>query len=679
MQEPERLEAHVSTDPTDAPRPAAPQHMSILDLIGQAEALRASGKQPKACELYQAWIAHHGDDPSLHAIWFNYAVSLADTNDVTGAVNALRHAILLKPDFYPPYINLGGLLERLGRADSAVATWSRLVGSLSAVTGDTVAWKLAALKQIGRVLEVSHVPAAAEAALAQCLEINADQPEAIQHYIAIRQGQCKWPTLANAGRITKQELIGAISPLSTACYTDDPIFQLANAARYNRRSVGSPPAPRTALDGVAIPPRSPDRLRIGYVSSDFRNHAVGFAMTDVVETHDHDHFEIFAYYCGIRTRDDTQDRIRAAADHWIDLTDVDDTQAARQVRANGIDILVDLNGYTKDARTRMFALRPAPIAVNWFGFPHTMGSPYHHYIIADDIVIPHGSELYYSESVARVPCYQANDRRRVVAATPTRQEAGLPEVGFVFCCLNGMQKITESTFRRWLVILHEVPDSVLWLLGGTAETQQRLRRTAEQLGVAGHRLVFAEKRMNPEHLARFRLADLFLDSFPYGAHTTASDALWMGVPVVTLRGRSFAARVCASLVSAAGLPELVCDTPEHYIQLAIALGRDQERLARLRMRLVAGRDTCTLFDTSLLVCNLEARYRDMHDAFRRGMLPHPDLTNLDVYHEAGASLDPESLGQLDDPSYRDLYRDRLAEIDAVFPVQPDSRFWRKPD
>jgi hypothetical protein len=153
----------------------------------------------------------------------------------------------------------------------------------------------------------------------------------------------------------------------------------------------------------------------------------------------------------------------------------------------------------------------------------------------------------------------------------------------------------------------------------------------------------------------------------------------MGVPVVTLRGRSFAARVCASLVSAAGLPELVCDTPEHYIQLAIALGRDQERLARLRMRLVAGRDTCTLFDTSLLVCNLEARYRDMHDAFRRGMLPHPDLTNLDVYHEAGASLDPESLGQLDDPSYRDLYRDRLAEIDAVFPVQPDSRFWRKPD
>lgn len=653
--------------------------MNIIELIGGVEALRSAGQLSMACELYKTWIAYHDDDPSLHAVWFNYSVSLADAQDLTGAVNALRQAIRLKPVFCQPYINLGGLLERMGRPDSAVAAWSSLAGSLSAVTGDAVTWKLAALKQIGRVLETSHAPAAAEAALAQCLEINADQPEVIQHYIAIRQGQCKWPVLADAGRITKSGLIAAISPLSTACYTDDPMFQLANAARYNRHSVGSPPAPRTALDGIAPAPRSRDRLRIGYVSSDLRNHAVGFAMTDVVETHDRDRFEIFAYYCGIRTSDDTQQRIRAGSEHWVDLTDLDDIAAARRVRQDGIDILVDLNGYTKDARTRMFALRPAPVAVNWFGFPHTMGSPYHHYIIADDTVIPPGSEIYYSEAVMRVPCYQANDRKRTVAtATPTRQEAGLPESGLIFCCLNGMQKITAASFARWLLILREVPDSALWLLAGTAETQARLRQTAEQSGVAGHRLVFAEKRMNPEHLARFRLADLFLDSFPYGAHTTASDALWMGVPVVTLQGRCFASRVCASLLRAAGLPELVCDTPADYVRLAIALGTDRERLASLRARLRAGRDTCALFDTPLLVRNLEARYREMHDMFLQGRLPQPDLTNLDVYHEAGMSLDPESIGMLDDEAYRSLYRDRLADIDAVFPIRPDRRFWQPP-
>ena len=459
--------------------------MSAIELIGSAEDLRSAGQLDVICELYKTWIAHHGDDPSLHAIWFNYAVSLTDAQDLAGAVNALRQAILLKPDFCPPHINLGGLLERMGRPDGAVAAWSRLVGSFAAVTGDAVAWKLAALKQMGRVMEAAHAPAGAETALAQCLELNADQPEVIQHYIAVRQGQCKWPTLADAGRITKQGLIGAISPLSAACYADDPMFQLANAARYNRRSVGSPPAPRTIYDGIAPAPRSSDRLRIGYVSSDLRDHAVGFAMTDVMETHDHARFEIFAYYCGIRTADDTQRRIRTAADHWTDLADLDDSQAARSIRQDGIDILVDLNGYTKDARTRVFALRPAPVAVNWFGFPNTMGSPYHHYIIADDSVIPPGNELYYSETVARVPCYQANDRKRVLAAnTPTRQEAGLPDGGYVFCCLNGMQKITAPTFRRWLTILRLVPDSVLWLLGGTAEAQARLRQMAEQTGVA---------------------------------------------------------------------------------------------------------------------------------------------------------------------------------------------------
>ena len=651
--------------------------MTIAGVIECAEACRANGELPIACDLYKTWIAHNCEHRSLHAIYFNYAVALADAQDVTGAVNALRHAIRLKPEFCPPYINLGGLLERLGRLDSAVAAWSSLVASLAGVTSDGVTYKIAALKQIGRVLETAHLPAAAEAALTQCLEISDDQPEVIQHLISVRQGQCKWPPIVDVGRILKHRLIAGISPLSAACHIDDPLFQLANAHTYARRSVGIPVAPRAAAAECVPIPRSRDRLRIGYVSSDFRHHAVGFAMTDVMETHDHTRFEIFAYYCGIRTSDATQARIRVAADHWIDLTDLDDMAAARRVREDGIDILVDLNGYTKDARTKIFAMRPAPVAVNWFGFPNTMGSPYHHYIIADDSVIPLSSELYYSETVMRLPCYQPNDRKRIVApTTPSRQDCGLPDSGFVFCCLNGMQKITASVFRRWMLVLDNVPDSVLWLLGGTVETQERLRGIAEQQGIAGHRLVFAVKMSNAEHLARFRLVDLFLDTFPYGAHTTASDAMWMGVPVVTMPGRCFASRVCASLVRAAGLPELVCANPDNYVALAIALGTIPDRMAEIRNRLIAGRDTCMLFDTPLLARHLEALYCEMHDACRDGRLPRPDLTNLELYHEVGAQLESDIVNSLSDVAYREIYHERLADIDSVFPIRPDVRVWQ---
>ena len=655
-----------------------PRQMSLAEAIERAGTLQAAGQAAQACDIYKDWIAHHDGHPGLYAIHLNHAVCLADAKDLTGAVKALRAAIRLNPEFCPPYINLGGLLERLGRRDAAVAAWSSLVAAFPSVTADAVSYKLSALRQIGRVLEAAHAPAAAEAALQQSLEIAADQPDVIQHWIAIRQGQCKWPIVPEAGRVPRAKLLAAISPLSAACLTDDPMFQLANACQYNRRQVGLPPHPRRALAGIAAPPRDGQRLRIGYVSSDLRQHAVGFAMTDVLETHDRDRCEIFAYYCGVPAgEDDTQRRIRRAVEHWTDIGELDDVQAARRIRQDGIDVLVDLNGYTKDARTGVFALRPAPVAVNWFGFPSTMGSPYHHYIVADQTVIPPEHERYFSEQVVRVPCYQANDRRRVVApAPPTRAQAGLPEGAVVFCCLNGMQKITQPAFERWLLVLRHVPDSVLWLLGGTGETQDRLRQIAQSHGIAGARLIFADKQANPEHLARLQLADLFLDSFPYGAHTTASDALWMGVPVLTLTGRSFAGRVCASVVRAAGLAELVCETPDAYVRLAVALGQDRARLAALRQRLRDGRDTCVLFDTPLLVRHLEQAFQAMHAAAARGEAPCPDLSNLDLYHQIGVAEDLERSALLDGDTYRARYRDRLADIDAVAPIRADARLWQ---
>jgi predicted O-linked N-acetylglucosamine transferase (SPINDLY family) len=324
----------------------------------------------------------------------------------------------------------------------------------------------------------------------------------------------------------------------------------------------------------------------------------------------------------------------------------------------------------------VFAERPARIAANWFGFPGTMGSPYHHYIIADEFVVPPGHEIYYSEKVVRLPCYQPNDRRRVVAAgRPTRRDVGLPETGIVYCCLNGMQKLTPLTFQRWVLILQHVSESVLWLLSGSDETNARVKQAAAQHGVAPDRLIFADRLSNPQHLARYPLADLFLDTLPYGSHTSASDALWMGVPVLTLPGRSFAARVCGSLVRAAGLAELVCAGPAEYVTRAIELGREPQRLTELKERLAAGRDTCLLFDTPLLVRRLEDLYCGMWEDFQRGRLPIPDLRNMDIYREIGLEQDLKTIELLDDEAYRALYRDWIADRDRLYPVWPDTRMW----
>ncbi|MBV8650223.1 MAG: glycosyl transferase, partial [Alphaproteobacteria bacterium] len=302
--------------------------------------------------------------------------------------------------------------------------------------------------------------------------------------------------------------------------------------------------------------------------------------------------------------------------------------------------------------------------------------PPHHYVIADDWIIPRDHEIYYSERVLRLPCYQPNDRKRVVALQrPSRRDTKLPESGTVFCCFNGAHKISRFTFERWLTILSRVPGSVLWLLSSTEIAHEALRRFARERGIAPERLVFADKMANAAHLARYPLADLFLDTAPYGAHTTASDALWMGVPVLTLSGRSFAARVCGSLVRAAGLPELICETPEDYVDRAVALGRDAALLRQYRERLAAGRDACTLFDTPRLVRGLEDLYRQAWTEYREERLPRPDLRNLDVYLELGGEENHDEVEVQAIKDYRAWWRAKLARRNRFRPVSPDGRLW----
>lgn len=658
----------------DALNRAISHQLPIADLINCAAQLESFGQKQFVADLYKTWIAHNSGDSLLHAVYFNYGVILADIGDRAGAIIAFQECIRLRPDFRPSYINLGRVFEDSGQTGAAVTQWLKLVQDLSAINGQSVAHKVTALEQIARVLEAAINDAPAEDALKQSLDINPHQTKVLQHWISLRQRQCKWPVLAEWERVSRKHLLTGISSLSLQCLADDPMFQLATAYKYAKTAIGMP-APMQHTPAGRHDRR---RLRIGYVSSDLRAHAVGFAMTDVIEQHNRENVEVFAYYCGINATDATQQRTMKAVDHWTDINNLDDDQAAAKIAADGIDILVDLNGYTKDARTKVFARRPAPIAVNWFGFPGTTGTPYHHYIIANSAIIPPEHEIYFSEKVLRLPCYQPNDRKRVVAAQrPSRVDAGLPENAFVFCSLNGMQKTTPRTFRRWMMILGSVPDSVLWLLSATDETNERLRQAAAMAGIAPERIVFAQKLPNPEHLARYPLADLFLDSSPYGAHTTAANSLWMGVPIVTFAGRTFAARVCASVVHAAGVEELDCPTPEAYVAKAIELAHNRDKLAAIKTKLVAGRDSCLLFDTPRLVGALEDLYRQMWSDFKRGTLPVPDLHNLDIYHEIGLGLDLENIEALSDEAYISLYREKLAEWDSSYPIRPDNRLWRE--
>jgi predicted O-linked N-acetylglucosamine transferase (SPINDLY family) len=651
---------------------AVARQLSIIDLFNAAVQLQAIQQRPLAAELYKAWIAFNSDHELLHAVYFNYGVTLNDLGDRVGAINAFRTSIRIKPEFEPPYINLGRALEDTGQTGAGVAEWMKLINKLGGVTGDTVHHKLTAMHQSARVLEGMGSDATAEEVLRQSLEIDRRQPEALQHFVSLRQRQCKWPVIQESDRVKRRDLLSGISTLSLANLCDDPMFQLAKAYDYARHQIGRPKPARTHTQ-----PGAGRRLRIGYVSSDLRDHAVGFAMTDVIELHDRQNFEIFAYYCGINRPDGTQARIKANVEHWVDITMMTDDQAAAQIVADGIDILVDLNGYTKDARTKVFARQPAPVQVNWFGYPNTMGTPYHHYIIADEVVLPPENEIYFSEKVVRLPCYQPNDRKRQIAEQrPTRQQVGLPENAFVFCSLNGMQKTTPRAYERWLTIISRVPGSVLWLLTSTAETDERLRKYAADRGVDPSRIIFADKMPNAAHLARYPLADLFLDNFPYGAHTTASDSMWMGVPILTLSGRSFAARVSSSLVHAAGIGEMHCKTEQEFIERAVEFGNDPAKLAPIKAKLIAGRDTCLLFDTPNLVRHLEDLYRHMWADLIRGAVPVPDMRNLDVYHEIGLGLDIENIEMLGNDAYVALYREKLAEWNEVYPLAPDSRLWR---
>ena len=438
------------------------------------------------------------------------------------------------------------------------------------------------------------------------------------HVCDWRQFDVRCATLVERVRAADQAVIRPFAALAIPGLT--PVdqqriarLQAAEYAPWSARAGELPPAP-TKPAGA--------RLRLGYLSDDFQEHATAYLTAALFERHDRTQFEVFAYSTGHDDGGPMRRRLCAAIEHFVDIRDLTHEAAARRIREDGIDILVDLKGYTRHARLEILAQRPSPIQATWLGFPGGLGSDFIDYLIADLIVVPPESVQAYDEAIAYLPdAYAPVDDRRVVGARPTRTQAGLPKDGFVFACFNDPYKITPDVFECWCRLLQSVPNSVLWLYARTEAIRRNLRREAERQGLAADRLIFAPKRPQPEHLARLPLADLMLDTLPVNAHTTASDALWMGVPLVTCQGETFPARVASSLLTACGLSELITTDLDRYQALAHALATDPTRLQELRTRLSEARMRAPFFDGERFARQLEVLYRRMWERQVQGLQP----------------------------------------------------------
>jgi predicted O-linked N-acetylglucosamine transferase (SPINDLY family) len=551
-------------------------------------ALRELGRLEEAAASFERALTVN---PAYPEAFLNHGATLHDLRRFHEALASHERALALKSDYAEAYRNQGHTLHELQRPDEALASYERAL----------------ALAPAEKFLRGT-----CQHARMHICDWKDFEPERAALALAVERGR------------------EAISPFRALSLFDSPALQRRAAAIWAREECRP--------GSEELPPLGPhphhDRIRIGYFSADFRNHAVSALAAELFETHDRSAFELTAFSLGPDSRDELRARVERAFDRFVPVSGRSDGQIAALARSLEIDIAVDLGGYTQHARPRVFALRAAPIQVSYLGYLGTLGADFMDYLLADEALVPRELRRHYAERIAYLPSYQANDSRRVASGREfTRAELGLPAGGFVFCCLNANYKITPETFASWMRILAAVPGSVLLLLAGSQAARQNLRQHAIDSGIDPSRLAFAGRVPFADYLARYRVADLFLDTLPYNAGATASDALWAGLPVLTCAGEAFAGRMGASLLTSVGLPELIASDRREYERLAIELAQQPQRLAGIRARLAAARSGTTLFDTRRLTRNLEALFRRMYDRHRLGLLPEhlllepPELTS----------------------------------------------------
>lgn len=577
--------------------------LTILEVLDAANALANAGAAPLAAVLYRTWLARTRT-PHHHLAYFNLGVLLFAQQDYVAARDAYSHALGLAPGFLQPRFNLGLTYERLGDFPAATAQWHWIEAHAREQDAEERPMLLLALNNLGRHYEDTGNLSMALSCLTRSLQLDPEQPDVIHHWVFLRAKQCIWPVWDPMPGLTVERMRQATSAMAMIALSEDPQEQLAAARQYVQKKV-TLDVPRLASER----PYGHERLRIGYCSSDFCMHPVAMLTVELLERHDRQRFEVYAFDWSREDGSALRQRVTDAVDHFERIHTLTDEAAARLIREREIDILIDLQGQTLGARAGMLAWRPAPVQITYLGLPATTGLPFIDYVIADRFLIPDWATPFYSEKPLYLPdIYQSSDRQRRSAPTPTRADCGLAPEAFVFCTFNNNYKTTPEMFEAWMNILRRVPGSVLWMLADNPWARANLEREAIARDIDPQRLVFAPRAHTDVYLSRYAVADLFLDSYPFNGGTTANDALWMGLPVLTRCGKTFASRMAGALLTAAGLPELICEDLQRYEDMAVALALEPGATARLRKQLEAVRADGVLFDTDRFVGHLEAQF-----------------------------------------------------------------------
>ncbi len=584
----------------------------MTEVFQQAIALHRQGRLAEADQAYRAILRvqpRHFDALHLRGL-----IAL-QTGQTRQAESLLTEALHIQPHNAEALANLGSALTALSRHEEALQAYARACEAKPDFVGP--------LHNQGVILQLLGRHEDAALAFQRLFEASPGFDFAVGNFFQARRRCCDWRefealaanvvTGVDAGRRSDQ-------PFSFLSVDDSIARQRQSASLYAAYLCPAVPAPVWRGE-----PYAHERIRIAYISADFRGHILTHMMSAIYERHDPERFETIGISLSAADTSVIVERARAALGQFHDVSALSDDAAARLLRDLEVDVAVDLTGFTQGCRPGLFARRPAPVQVSLLGYPASMGVPYIDYLVADEFVVPDSLAMRYAERIARLPeCFQANDDRRSLVMTttaPSRTAAALPEDAVVLCCFNNAHKLNPAMFTLWARILHRVPGSVLWLLAERSAVRQRLREEAATRGIETGRLVFADRIPYPEHVARLTLADLFLDTLPFNAGATASDALWSGVPVLTWAGEAFAARMGGSLLKAVGLEELIAVDAAGYERLAVELARDPARLAGYKRRLLAERATAPLFDSARYCRHLEAAFAHMAERARRGAPP----------------------------------------------------------